>query len=141
MSLPGDKSTVVDVKHLSFQAKRSSGPGGQHVNKVSTAITVSLDLHTYPNFTAWQKGLIRRRLAGRISREGILRVTSRKHRSQYANRKAALERLQTLISEALTPRRPRVPTKPRRGAIQKRLDQKTRRSRVKQRRRRVGSED
>lgn len=141
MSLPGDKSTAVDVKYLSFQAKRSSGPGGQHVNKVSTAITVSLDLQAYPSFSARQTGLIRRRLAGRISREGILRVTSRRHRSQHANRKAALERLQTLISEALRPRRPRVPTKPRRGAIQKRLDEKTRRSRVKQRRRRVCSED
>lgn len=141
MSPPRQKSIVVDAKHLRVEAKRSSGPGGQHVNKVSTAITVSLDLQAYPSFTAWQKGLIRRRLAGRISREGILRVTSRKHRSQYANRKAALERLQTLISEALTPRRPRVPTKPRPGAIRKRLDEKTRRSRVKQRRRRVASDD
>ncbi|MCH8346513.1 MAG: aminoacyl-tRNA hydrolase [Chloroflexi bacterium] len=141
MSPPAHKSVVVEVKHLHFQAKRSSGPGGQHVNKVSTAITISLDLDAYPHFTAWQKGVIRHRLAGRISREGILRVTSRKHRSQYANRKAAFERLQTLIAEALTPRRLRVPTKPRRSAIRTRLDDKTRRSRVKQRRRRVSSED
>ncbi len=138
---PLDKSIVVDPKHLRFEAKRSSGPGGQHVNKVSTAITVCLDLDAYPSFTARQNRLIRRGLAGRISREGILRVTSRKHRSQYANRKAAFERLQALLAEALTPRRPRVPTKPRRGAVQKRLDQKTQRGQVKQRRRRVDSED
>ena len=88
MSPPAHKSVVVEVKHLHFQAKRSSGPGGQPVNKLSTAITISLDLDAYPHFTACQKGVIRHRPAGRmrlaggIRGEGSLGVTSRKHRSQ-----------------------------------------------------------
>jgi len=123
---------IVDTKELKFETSRSSGPGGQHVNKVSTQVTLCFDVEASASLTAEQKKRIQRMLEHRINKEGVLRVTSRKHRSQLANRKAAIERFVGLLTEALAIPKRRYKTKKPRVAIERRLEQKTKRSRLKQ---------
>jgi ribosome-associated protein len=116
---------------IRFTYARSSGPGGQNVNKVSTQATLHFDVDGSPSLTTDQKRRIRRQLAGRIGRTGVLHVVSRRHRTQPANRRAALERFIELMTEALRPRKARRPTRPSRAAREKRLADKAKRSATK----------
>ena len=117
---------------VTFVFSRSSGPGGQNVNKVSSRVTVLLDPEVLPGLSASDKSRLRRRLASRIDREGRIRVVSQRFRTQGANRRAALERLGELIEQALQrpkPRRRR--TRPSRSAVERRLRDKKHRGRMK----------
>jgi ribosome-associated protein len=125
---------LIPEDELTFTASRSSGPGGQNVNKVSTRMTLCFDLENSGSFTEEQKAKIRENLATRITRSGILRVTSQKHRSQTANRDMAIERFIALINDALTETPPRRPTRMSRQARRQRLADKKHRSRIKQKR-------
>ncbi len=141
---PADPLAIALVnaaQELVFSATRSSGPGGQHVNKVSTAVTLRFDLQRTRALSAEQKRILRWKLATRITKAGILHVTSRKYRSQIANKKAAARRFEDLLTEALKPTKKRIATRVRRGAIEKRIRQKKERGRVKQGRRRVAEDD
>ncbi len=124
-----------------FSAVRSSGPGGQHVNKVSTAVTLRFDLRRTRALSAEQKRTLRRKLGTRISKASILRVTSRRYRSQIANKKAAVRRFEELLTQALKPPKKRIATRVRRSAVEKRIRQKKERGGIKQRRRRVAEDD
>jgi len=119
---------------LVFKASRSSGPGGQNVNKLNTRVTVLFHVAGSLSLSEEQKQQVLDRLAGRIDKEGVLHVASQKHRSQEANRRAAVERLQELVREALAPvpvrRRTRVPG----AARERRLQEKKQRSDRKQQR-------
>jgi ribosome-associated protein len=130
LSIPEDE--------LVFKASRSGGPGGQHVNKVSSRVTLYFDLEASPALAAAQKGRIRRRLATRISKSGLLRVISRKHRSQAANRAVALERFAELLRDALKRETPRKKTRVPRAEKRRRLEQKKQRARLKERRAKPG---
>lgn len=125
--------TIPD-EELSFEFSRSSGPGGQNVNKVSTRVTLLFDVAGSPSLSEEQRAKIKNNLATRITKAGVLRVTSQKHRSQRANREAAVERLSELIREALRPRRPRRKTRVPRGVKERRLQEKKRRGERKRRR-------
>ncbi len=129
------------AQELVFSATRSSGPGGQHVNKVSTAVTLRFDLQRTRALSAEQKRILHRKLGTRISKAGILRVTSRRYRSQIANKKAAVRRFEDLLTEALKPGKKRIATSVRRGAIEKRIREKKKRGTIKQRRRQVALDD
>lgn len=115
---------------------RASGPGGQHVNKVATAVELrfSVPASALP-------GEVKSRLTAlagrRISAEGVILIDSREHRSQTDNREAARERLAALIARAFRRPRPRKATKPSRVSRERRLDAKGLRARVKARRGRV----
>lgn len=111
---------------LEFQADRSGGPGGQHVNKVSTRVSVLFDVAASSSLTEFQRDRILARLGSRISRAGVLRVTSQKFRSQSANREAARQRLADLVAWALTDRPERKPTRPTRASRRRRLEEKQR---------------
>jgi ribosome-associated protein len=120
---------------LNFRFARSSGPGGQNVNKVSTRVTLLFDLDHCEYLEEEEKRRIRKRMPGRISNDGVLRVVVSRHRTQWANRQAAIERFYELLAEALIPRRPRKKTKVPAQAKRKRLEDKRRRGETKRLRR------
>ena len=123
VSIPG--------RELSWRFSRSSGPGGQGVNTTDSRIELSLDLGTCEGFTPQQRARVLERLAPRLV-DGVLTIAAAEFRSQLRNRRAARERMAALLAEALAPPPPRRrPTKPSKGAVARRLDDKARRSRVK----------
>ena len=95
---------------LSYALSRSSGPGGQNVNKVESKVTLLFDLEGTVSLSLEEKEIIHAKLPGRINKEGVLRVTSQRHRTQAANRNAARQRFAELIERALAPRVPRKKT-------------------------------
>jgi len=119
---------------LIFKASRSSGPGGQNVNKVNTRITLFFDVSNCESFSDVQKRRILSRLSTRADKNGLIRVASQKFRTQKANRRAAVERLQQLLIEALKTRPVRKKTKVSYAVKQRRLEEKRRRSLLKQQR-------
>jgi ribosome-associated protein len=124
---------TVDIpeSELGFRYARSSGPGGQNVNKVATKVTLLFDVDGSANLSDKQKALITRRLANRISRDGVLRVSSQRHRSRSANQRDALRRFASLLEGALRERRQRRRTRVPGSEKKRRLEEKRRRSRVK----------
>jgi ribosome-associated protein len=122
----------IQEDELLFRASRSAGPGGQNVNKVNTRITLSFDFAHSSSLTDQQKEMIISALPGRIDKTGKLRIVSQKFRTQQANRSAALERLQQLLTQALTEKTVRQKTSIPYSAKQKRLKHKRKRSLKKQ---------
>lgn len=109
---------------ITFTFTRSSGPGGQNVNKVSTRAVLWFDLNGCGALSDLEKSKIRSRLAKRISKEGVLQVVSSRHRTQAANRSAAMDRLIELLVDALRMRKSRRPTKIPKSAKVRRLRNK-----------------
>ena len=119
---------------LVLRATRGGGPGGQHVNKVSTRIELTFDVDGSPSLTPDQRIAVRQRLARRISADGVLRIVAQDDRSQIANRKAAVARFVELMSRAFAPVKPRRATRATKASRERRLVDKKRRAAVKQRR-------
>lgn len=111
-----------------FSASRSSGPGGQHVNKVSTRIELRLDIPGSKLLKEEEKLILMDKLANRISKEGIFILASQSGRSQYNNRTEVTERFYRLVEKALTPAKKRRPTRPTNASKIKRLESKQLRS-------------
>jgi ribosome-associated protein len=122
-----DDRLAIPDDELTFVTSRSGGPGGQNVNKLETRVTVRFDLAS-PSLDEARRSRLRERLATRISRAGVLQVTSQRHRTQAANRDAAQERLVELLREALADDPPRRPTRTPRAAKARRLQAKRLRS-------------
>ncbi len=132
----------ISEDELAFTASRSSGPGGQNVNKVNSRVTLWFDVAGSPSLSPGQKDRIRARLGTRIDKEGVLRVVSQAHRSQAANREAATERFIELVRESLRRKTPRKKTKVSAAVKRRRLEAKRQRSRLKQQRsKRVSGDD
>jgi len=128
---------IIPESELSFTFSRSSGAGGQNVNKVNTRVTLSFDLDGSTALGSREKGLIRRRLGNRISGEGVLMISASEHRSQWANREAVRERFVQLLKEALHTARPRKKTRVPRAERRRRIEGKKHRARLKSGRGRV----
>jgi ribosome-associated protein len=134
MKIEITENTAIAEDELTFKASRSGGPGGQNVNKLNTRVTVLLDVPSSPNLSEEQKRQILSKLSTRTDRCGILHVVSQKHRSQEANRRAAVERLQQLLQEALKPAPVRKKTKIPAATHERRLEDKKHRSHLKSQR-------
>ncbi len=128
-----DEISICDDE-LVFKASRSAGPGGQNVNKVNTRITLLFDVANCESFSDVQKRRILSRLATRADKNGLVRVVSQRFRTQKANRRAAVERLQQLLAEALKTRPVRKKTRVPYAVKQRRLEEKRRRSLLKRQR-------
>ena len=121
---------AIEDREVEERFVRASGPGGQNVNKVSTAVELRFDVRASSLPEAVKDRLLAR-AASRVTADGVLLIDSREHRTQARNREAARERLVALIAQAARPPRRRKATKPRPAAREKRLEAKKLRGRVK----------
>ena len=127
---------------VQVRAVRASGPGGQHVNKVSTAIELRFDVRGSPSLSERVRGRLERLAGSRLTQEGVIVLVAQEHRSQELNRQAAVERLSELIRKAAEPPPPpRKKTKPTYASKLRRLEGKARRATVKAMRNRPRGDD
>ena len=112
------------IKELNFKTSRSSGAGGQNVNKVETSVTVMWNVEESNCFSIEGKEMISAKLKNRINSEGILQLTVSESRTQLQNKKIATEKILELVNQALIVPKKRLKTKPSKGQIAKRLDNK-----------------
>lgn len=131
------KGVEICEEELVFKFSRSSGPGGQNVNKVNTRVTLLFDVANTTYLSNTQKKQILERLATRANKNGVIRIVSHRYRSQKANRQATVERLQGLLTEALRSKPTRKKTKVPERVREKRLQEKKRRSMLKRQRAKI----
>ena len=123
---------VIPEREIDFSASRSGGPGGQHVNKTSTRVTLAFDVENSEALTRKQKNMIWARLGNRITSDGLLKVSSGDTRSQFSNRELARKRLAEMLNKALIPPKKRRPTRPPKAAMERRIQSKKKRGRKKE---------
>ena len=129
--IPIDARLSLDERELSETFIRASGPGGQNVNKVSTAVQLRFDVRNSLSLPGAVKTRLARLAGGRLTNDGVLVITAQRHRSQDRNRQDALAALVDLIRRAAVPPVPRRPTKPSYSSKLRRLEGKTHRAGVK----------
>jgi ribosome-associated protein len=128
-------SVTIPERELTWRFSRSSGPGGQGVNTADSRVELVFDLANTEAFSPTMRERALQRLDNRLV-DGTVVVVASEHRSQLRNREAAAERLAAILTEAMAPPpKPRRPTRPTKGSTQRRLEEKTRRSRTKRLRR------
>jgi ribosome-associated protein len=121
----------IDEAELEESFIRASGPGGQNVNKLSSAVQLRFDVRHSPSLPDGVRARLERLAGRRLTREGVLVITAQRHRTQERNRADARERLIELIREAATPPVPRRPTRPTRASKERRIESKKRRAAIK----------
>jgi ribosome-associated protein len=131
----------IDEGELEESFIRASGPGGQNVNKLASAVQLRFDVRRSPSLSDDLRTRLERLAGRRLTRDGVLVITAQRHRTQERNRQDARERLIELIRHAATPPTPRRATKPTRASRERRIQTKKRRSTIKRLRRDQPSQD
>jgi ribosome-associated protein len=141
--IPVTRGLAIDESELEFHFIRASGPGGQNVNKVASAVQLRFDLGRSASLPPEVLARLRALAGKRVSADGILVITAQRFRTQSRNRADALGRLLALLREAVRPRKKRLPTRPTAAARARRLDFKRRHGALKRSRgaRAMGEED
>jgi len=127
VAIPKIASTHI-LTELEFNFSKSSGPGGQHVNKVNTKVGLRFDVAGSTILTEEQKELLVEKLSNKLTKEGVLVLSSQEARSQLVNKENVLEKLDKLLNSAFFIKKKRKPTKPTKASNRKRLDGKKRQS-------------
>jgi len=120
-----------------FSASRSSGAGGQNVNKVNTKVTLKFDVKNSQHLTAEEKEILLKKLSTRLTNDGVLILSSQEKRSQLQNKEAVILKFEKIIAKAFEKKKARRATKPSKGAVQERIKQKKQRSEKKQWRQKI----
>jgi ribosome-associated protein len=132
MLIPVTRSITIDETELTEDFLRASGPGGQNVQKLETAVQLRFDVRHSPNLPAAVRDRLERLAGRRLTKDGVLVISAQRHRTRERNREDAMDRLLALIRAAASPPPPaRRPTKPTRSSKERRLQDKSRRSAVK----------
>ncbi len=135
------ESISIDESEIEEDFILASGPGGQNVNKVATAVQLRFHVLASPSLPEPVRQRLLKLAHNRITREGVLIITARAHRTQEQNRREARERLASLVAEAAIPARPRIKTRPSRAARERRLENKHKRANLKKSRREIPRDD
>jgi ribosome-associated protein len=135
-----DQNLEIEESEIQLEFVRASGPGGQNVNKVATAVQLRFDVTGSPSLSENVKERLVRLAGSRITSDGVLILEGREHRTQEQNKEAVIERLLSLIRKAAEQPRVRKPTRPSAASKTRRLEAKRRRSEIK-RRRQSGDQD
>jgi ribosome-associated protein len=136
MALKISKHVTIPDSEIEISAVRSQGAGGQHVNKVASAIHLRFDI-TRASLPELYRYRLLKLNDKRINKDGVVIIKAQRYRDQERNLQDALQRLQLLVKRAITTPKKRIPTKPTKGSNRRRLDDKVRRGRQKALRRRV----
>ena len=123
--------TVIPESELEFRFFRAGGPGGQNVNKVSTALQMRFDVLNSPSLKEGTRQRLMKLAGSRLTHDGVILITAVRHRTQERNRADAIERLQELVDKASIAPTYRVPTRPTRASKERRLQAKSGRSAIK----------
>jgi ribosome-associated protein len=138
---PRDPNAPVPESEIELRFDRSSGPGGQNVNKVSSKASGKWNVGSSPAFSEEEKVLIRKHAGNRLKSGDEIHFYSQQERSQLQNKNIVLEMYQELVRDALTPEKERIPTKPKKSAKARRMDDKRHHGEKKEGRRKVDSRD
>ena len=130
------ETVAIPLTELHFQFSRSSGPGGQHVNRTASQVELTFDVLNSPSLAEAQRARVLSKLKSYIDTRGVLHLTSQTTRSQHRNRAEVVERFTLLLQRALHVPKRRIPTKPSAAAKARRLGEKQRTGVIKQQRRR-----
>lgn len=133
--IPINENLSIPESELQFRFSTGGGPGGQHVNKTATRVTLLFDVANSPSLEEESRVRLIDRLASRLDRRGLLHIDVHESRSQWQNRATAVARFQRLMADALVEQAERHPTRPTRRSREERLEGKKRRSAVKRDRR------
>ncbi len=133
--IPITRAIALDEREIEERFVRASGPGGQNVNKLSTAVQLRFDVRRSPSLPDDVRARLETLSGRRLSKDGVLTITAQRHRTQERNRSEALERLVAMIRQAAVPPVPRRATKPSAGERRRRFEAKSRRSAIKSLRR------